>query len=215
MRRSRFSESQIVEILKQGDGGAPVAEIVRQHGISRGTYFKWKGKYARATVNELRRLRDWKRECQAQADVRRLGPRERGAQGYPRPKAVTPSAKRQAIAILVDDHRLAVWRACLGPATSRRSRVISASSGFCWPCPGKACSGSARFRTQPRNTFTCTPPGRGLPASSSPALPDQFQRLKLELPGVPPSRPHAVPPIPKEHLNRVSTEPGTAQKADP
>ena len=62
MRKSRFSESQIVEILKQGDGGVPVAEIVRQHGISRGTYFKWKGKYAGATVNELRRLRELEAE---------------------------------------------------------------------------------------------------------------------------------------------------------
>jgi putative transposase len=62
MRKSRFSESQIVEILKQGDAGMPVAEIVRQHGISRQTYFKWKGKYAGATVNELRRLRELEAE---------------------------------------------------------------------------------------------------------------------------------------------------------
>jgi len=62
MRKSRFSESQIVEILKQGDGGVPVAEILRQHGISRGTYFKWKAKYAGATVNELRRLRELEAE---------------------------------------------------------------------------------------------------------------------------------------------------------
>lgn len=62
MRKSRFTESQIVEILKQGDAGMPVAEIVRQHGISRQTYFKWKGKYAGATVNELRRLRELEAE---------------------------------------------------------------------------------------------------------------------------------------------------------
>ena len=62
MRKSRFTESQIVEILKQGDAGMPVAEIIRQHGISRQTYFKWKGKYAGASVNELRRLRELEAE---------------------------------------------------------------------------------------------------------------------------------------------------------
>lgn len=62
MRKSRFSESQIVEILKQGEAGMAVAEIVRQHGISRQTYFKWKGKYGGATVNELRRLRELEAE---------------------------------------------------------------------------------------------------------------------------------------------------------
>jgi putative transposase len=62
MRKSRFTETQIVEILKQGDAGMPVAEIARQHGISRQTYFKWKGKYAGATVNELRRLRELEAE---------------------------------------------------------------------------------------------------------------------------------------------------------
>jgi putative transposase len=37
MRKSRFTESQIVAILKQGEGGLPIAEIVRQHGISKAT----------------------------------------------------------------------------------------------------------------------------------------------------------------------------------
>lgn len=62
MRKSRFSETQIVEILKQGEAGMAIAEIVRQHGISRQTYFKWKGKYGGATVNELRRLRELEAE---------------------------------------------------------------------------------------------------------------------------------------------------------
>ena len=62
MRKSRFTESQIVEILKQGEAGMAIAEIVRQHGISRQTYFKWKGKYGGATVNELRRLRELEAE---------------------------------------------------------------------------------------------------------------------------------------------------------
>ena len=46
MRKSRFSESQIVAILKEGEAGVAVAEIIRKHGISRQTYFGWKRKYA-------------------------------------------------------------------------------------------------------------------------------------------------------------------------
>ena len=58
MRKSRFTESQIVAILKEGEAGVPVAEILRKHGISRPTYFNWKSKYGGASVPELRRLRE-------------------------------------------------------------------------------------------------------------------------------------------------------------
>jgi putative transposase len=59
MRKSRFTESQIVAILKQGEGGLPIAEIVRQHGISKATYFQWRSKYAGASVDELKRTPSW------------------------------------------------------------------------------------------------------------------------------------------------------------
>ena len=62
MRKSRFTESQIVAILKQGEGGVPIAEIVRQHGISKATYFQWRSKYAGASVDELKRLRELEAE---------------------------------------------------------------------------------------------------------------------------------------------------------
>jgi putative transposase len=58
MRNSRFTESQIVAILKEGEAGVPVAEILRKHGISRPTYFNWKSKYGGASMPELRRLRN-------------------------------------------------------------------------------------------------------------------------------------------------------------
>lgn len=62
MRKSRFTESQIVAILKEGEAGVPVAEILRKHGISRPTYFNWKSKYGGASVPELRRLKELEQE---------------------------------------------------------------------------------------------------------------------------------------------------------
>ncbi len=62
MKKSRFSESQIVAILKEGDAGVPVAQVLRKHGISQATYYNWKAKYGGASVAELRRLRELEAE---------------------------------------------------------------------------------------------------------------------------------------------------------
>ena len=62
MRKSRFTESQIVSIVKDGDAGVPLAELVRKHGISRATYFNWKSKYAGATVADLKRMKELEAE---------------------------------------------------------------------------------------------------------------------------------------------------------
>ena len=62
MRKSRFTESQIVAILKEGEAGVPVAELTRNHGTSRGTYFNWRSKYVGVSVNELKRMKELEAE---------------------------------------------------------------------------------------------------------------------------------------------------------
>ncbi len=62
MKKSRFTESQIVAVLKEGEAGVPVAELCRKHGISNATYYNWKSKYAGVQVSELHRLRELEAE---------------------------------------------------------------------------------------------------------------------------------------------------------
>ncbi len=62
MKSSKFTETQIVSILKQADAGIPVKDICRQAGISGATYYAWKSKYGGLDVSELRRVKDLEAE---------------------------------------------------------------------------------------------------------------------------------------------------------
>jgi len=57
MRRSRFSEEQIIGILREQEAGAATAEVCRKHGISSATFYKWKAKYGGLDVSEARCLK--------------------------------------------------------------------------------------------------------------------------------------------------------------
>ena len=62
MRKSKFSETQIVAMLKDAESGVPVADLLRKHGVSKATFFKWRNKYGGATVSDVKRLRELEAE---------------------------------------------------------------------------------------------------------------------------------------------------------
>jgi putative transposase len=62
MKSKRFSEEQIIAVLKESEAGAKTKELCRRHGVSEATFYNWKAKYAGMTVSEARRLRELEAE---------------------------------------------------------------------------------------------------------------------------------------------------------
>jgi len=62
MKRSRFTETQIISILKEADAGMSVKELCRKQGISDATFYNWKSKYGGMSASELKRLREIEQE---------------------------------------------------------------------------------------------------------------------------------------------------------
>ena len=57
MRKSRFSEDQIIGILREQEAGRPTAEVCRRHGVSGATFYKWKSKFGGMDVSDAKRLK--------------------------------------------------------------------------------------------------------------------------------------------------------------
>ena len=81
MKKSRFTDSQIIAVLKQAQGGTPVPELCREHGISAATFYKWRSKFGgmdaslmsqlKELQDENRRLKKMYAEAQLSADLRK------------------------------------------------------------------------------------------------------------------------------------------------
>ena len=62
MKKSRFTDSQIIAILKQAEAGTPVAEVCREHGISNATFYNWRSKYGGMDASLMKRMKEFEEE---------------------------------------------------------------------------------------------------------------------------------------------------------
>jgi len=62
MQKSKFSESQMVNILKEAEAGVSLEDLIRQHGFSKASFYKWKAKYSGMSVSELKGLQELEEE---------------------------------------------------------------------------------------------------------------------------------------------------------
>ena len=113
MKRSRYTEEQIIGILKEQEAGAKTADLCRKHGISEATFYKWKAKYGGLEVSEAKRLKALEDEnAKLKKLLGRGDARQRRAEGSAGKKMVTPAAKREAVAHLRSAFEMSERRAC-------------------------------------------------------------------------------------------------------
>ena len=58
MKKSRYSDSQIIQILKQAEAGTPVSELCREHGMSNATFYKWRAKFGGMDASMMKRMKE-------------------------------------------------------------------------------------------------------------------------------------------------------------
>ncbi|MEH7847794.1 IS3 family transposase [Rhizobium laguerreae] len=113
MKRNRFTDEQIIGILKEHEAGTPVSELCRKHGVSDASIYKWKAKFGGMEVSEAKRLKTLEDENtklkRLLADAMLDNAALKDLFGK---EVVTPAARRKAVAHLMDCHQMSERRAC-------------------------------------------------------------------------------------------------------
>src|SRR5439155_15481869 len=113
MKRKRFTEEQVIGILKEHELGAKTAEVCRKHGISEATFYKWKSKYGGLDVSEAKRLKALEEENAKLKKLLADAMLDNAAlKDLLSKKMVTPAVKREAVAHLKGAHGMSERRAC-------------------------------------------------------------------------------------------------------
>jgi putative transposase len=100
MKRLRFTEEQIIAVLREQEAGVPMAEVCRKHGISSATFYKWKAKYGGLGYPSPSGCGRWRMRTPAEADAGRCHARQRRVEGSAGKKVVMPAARREATTYL-------------------------------------------------------------------------------------------------------------------
>ena len=153
MKRTRFTETQIVSILKEADAGAKVKDLCRKHGISDATYYNWKSKYGGMEASDLKRMKELEGELSQYKRMYAELARESDAmRNLIEKTALRPSAKRKAAEFLTREGlSIAASCRCVGLSRSNWCRMTgrfemprSSQPWRCWLTVGRAAaSGSA------------------------------------------------------------------------
>ena len=152
MKRSKFTEEQVIAILREQKAGAKTADVCRRHGIRSATFYAWKAKYGGMRGEAAAGARGREREAEASAGGRHA--RQYRAEGSAGKKMVTPAARRSAVAHLQKAYEMSERRACLVAGAdqsmiryrSRRADDAKVRERLHAPAAERRCFGYRRLR---------------------------------------------------------------------
>lgn len=127
MKANRFTESQMVAILKQQDNGQTVAQISREHGISEATFYAWKTKFGGMQASDIKRIKELEpgrrcgREPTAQENVCRPKSATRHNEGGSDKKVLSPARRRALVKWMVSEKKVSRRKACHWIGISRNA----------------------------------------------------------------------------------------------
>ncbi len=128
MKTSKFTDSQIMAILKQAEAGTPVPELCREHGMSSATFYKWRAKFGGMDASLMARLKELEAEnARLKKNVRRRALKGRNYSGSDGKKVVKPSQRKAMAQHAVANRNVTIRIACAAFCIAKPATDISRS----------------------------------------------------------------------------------------